>query len=67
MWASAPTDVKTMMIFFVVPRTYRAKEGNYCSFQKTAKDDLHSFGEGTVLRSKLCGKGDRIKLAKTEF
>ena len=42
----------------VTSRTYRAKESNHCSFQKTAKGDLHSFGKGTVLRSKLCCKSN---------
>ena len=51
----------------VTSGTHRPKESNYCCFQKTAENDLHSFGKGTVLRSKSRGKGDRVKLEKLNF
>ena len=51
----------------VASGTYRSKESNYCCFQKTAENDLHSFGKGAVLRSKLCCKSNRMNTAPIEF
>ena len=47
--------------------TYRTEEGNYRSFEKVSQNDLHPFGKGTVLRSKLRRESDGIKSVKTEF
>ena len=60
-------EFQLFKMVLVTSGTYRAKESNHCSFQKTAKDDLHSFGKGTVLRSKLRRESDGIKSVKTEF
>ena len=51
----------------VTSRSHRPKESNYRSFKKNTENDLHSFGKGTVLRSKLRGKSNGIKSVKTEF
>ena len=36
-------------------------------FRKATENDLHSFGQRTVLRSELRGKGSRIKWQKPNF
>ena len=45
------------------PVLHWAKESDYRSIQKTAENDLYSFGEGAVLRSQLRGKSLRMNTA----
>ena len=44
-----------------------SEKSHHCCFQKTAEDDLHSLGKGTVLRSELYRKSNRINTVSTIF